>query len=103
MWTKEVTGFDAATERGKLDPFCPVRNVTPQFPPTMLIHGTEDTDVPYELSANMAKELARHKVVHELVTVRGAGHDLAGGEKKLVEEANDRALTFIRAQLKVKE
>ena len=51
--------------------FASVRNVTTDYPPTLLIHGTEDTDVPYELSADVAKELTRHKVSHELVTVRG--------------------------------
>ena len=100
LWTKEVTGFDPATERARLDPYCPVRNVTADYPPTMLIHGTDDTDVPYELSANMAKELARHKVKHELVTVKGAGHGLAGGDKILVQEANERALQFVRKHLK---
>src|SRR5262249_16868049 len=54
FWTREVTGFDPATQRMKIDPYCPVRNVTPEFPPTLLIHGTEDTDVPYDLSAAMA-------------------------------------------------
>jgi dipeptidyl aminopeptidase/acylaminoacyl peptidase len=53
LWTKEVTGFDPGTERAKLDPYCPVRNVSPGHPPTLLIHGTEDTDVPYALSAAM--------------------------------------------------
>ena len=71
LWTQEVTGFDPAADRAKLDPYCPVRNVSPEYPPTLLVHGTEDTDVPYELSADMAKELARHKVPHELVTVPG--------------------------------
>jgi hypothetical protein len=28
LWTKEVTGFDPATEKNKLDPYCPVRNIT---------------------------------------------------------------------------
>jgi acetyl esterase/lipase len=99
LWTKEVTGFDPATERGKLDPFCPVRNVTPSYPPLLMVHGTKDTDVPYELSAAMAKELARHGVAHELVTVPDAEHGLAGGDKKLVAEAHGRALAFIRNHL----
>src|SRR5438552_1580209 len=43
LWTKEVTGFDPAKDRKKLDPYCPVRNITPDYPPTLLIHGTEDT------------------------------------------------------------
>jgi dipeptidyl aminopeptidase/acylaminoacyl peptidase len=100
LWTREVTGYDAATERRKLDPYCPVRNVTPDYPPTLLVHGTEDADVPYDLSAAMAAELARHKVAHELITVRGAGHGLAGGDRKLADDARARALGFIRKQLK---
>lgn len=103
LWTKEVTGFDPVKQRDKLDPYCPVRNVSPDYPPTLLLHGTEDTDVPYELSAAMAKELARHKVAHELVTVPGAGHGLSGGDKQLVEKANARALVFIRQHLKTEK
>lgn len=99
LWTKEVTGYDLVTDARKLDQFCPVRNITPAYPPILMIHGTTDTDVPYELSANMAKELARHNVVHELITVQGAGHGLAGGERQAVDDANNRALAFIRKYL----
>ena len=100
LWTKEVTGFDPDKDRQALDAYCPVRNVSRVYPPTLLIHGTEDTDVPYEQSAAMSKELSRHKVPHELITVKGAGHGLAGGDKKLVGEAHERAAAFIRRHLK---
>ncbi len=100
LWTKEVTGFDPARDKQQLDRYCGVRNVTSEYPPTMLVHGTEDTDVPYEQSAAMAKELERHKVPHELVTVKGAGHGLSGGDPKLVEDAQQKALAFIRRHLK---
>ena len=93
-------GFDPVKDRPKLDPYCPVRNVTPDYPPTMLVHGTADTDVPYELSAAMAKELTRHKVAHELVRVDGAGHGLTPGDKKRADEAHEKALAFIRRHLK---
>jgi acetyl esterase/lipase len=99
LWTREVTGFDPQTDRKKLDPFCPVRNITPEYPPILMIHGTEDDDVPHELSAAMAKELARHKVAHELFTVEGAGHGLAGGDRKLIDDANAKAIDFIRKHL----
>jgi pimeloyl-ACP methyl ester carboxylesterase len=99
LWTREVTGFDPQKERARLDLYCPVRNVTADYPPTLLVHGTEDTDVPYEQSAAMAKELARHKVPHELVTVPGAGHGLSGGDKKQAEQARRKALAFLRAHL----
>jgi acetyl esterase/lipase len=99
LWTREVTGFDPQTEARKIDPYCPVRNLTADYPPTLLIHGTEDTDVPYELSADMSKALTRLKVTHELITVRGAGHGLDGGDKEAVADANERALAFIRKHL----
>ena len=100
LWTKEVTGFDPDTQRQQLDPYCPVRNVTGAYPPILMIHGTEDTDVPYELSAAMAGELARHRAPHELITVADAGHGLSGGDKQQVADAHARALAFIRRYLK---
>ena len=35
------------------------QNVTAQYPPTILVHGTADTDVPYECSVRMAVRLKR--------------------------------------------
>lgn len=102
LWTKVVTGFDPATDKSKLDPYCPVRNITAKYPPILMIHGTKDDDVPYELSANMARELARHKVAHELITVPDAGHGLSGGKRELIDKANRRALEFIREHLRNK-
>lgn len=103
LWVQEVTGLDPKSQGKEIDAFCPLRQVTPEYPPTLLIHGTTDTDVPYEQSADMARELARNKVEHELVTVPGAGHGLSGGEKKLIVEANEKALAFIRKHLKAGE
>ncbi len=103
LWTREVAGFDPVKERGKLDAYCPIRNVSAEYPPTLLIHGTADTDVPYEQSAAMDRELTRHKVQHELITVRGAGHGLSGGDKKLVEGSYDKAMAFIRQHLKAEK
>ena len=100
LWTREVTGFDPEKERAKLDPYCPVRNVSPSWPPTLLVHGTEDTDVPHDRSENMAREFEKHKVPHEFVSVPGAGHGLPGGDPKLVADAHARALAFIRKHLR---
>jgi acetyl esterase/lipase len=100
LWTRIVTGFDPQRERRKLDPFCPVRNVTSAYPPTLLVHGTKDNDVPYEQSANMARALERNKVPHELITVKGAGHGLAGGDPQAVEQAHRKALQFLGKYLR---
>jgi hypothetical protein len=48
----------------------------------------------------MDRALTLHKVEHELFRVEGAGHGLSGGDKKLVDQANDKAAAFIRARLK---
>ena len=43
----KVSGFDPHTEPEKSYPFMAVKNVTENYPPTLMIHGTADTDVPY--------------------------------------------------------
>jgi len=69
LWPKEVSGHDPDSEPDAFDPFCPIRNVTKDYPPTLLLHGDKDTDVPYEQSVMMAEELARAGVEHELITM----------------------------------
>ena len=78
LWPREVAGHDPDTEPRAFDRFCPVRNLSTKFPPTLLIHGTKDTDVPHEQSVVMDRELARHGVPHEFISVPGAGHGLGG-------------------------
>ena len=99
LWAKEVSGFDPGTEPRKFDPYCPVRNITPQYPPTLLLHGTADTDVPYQESADMDAALAKAGVVHELVTVEGGGHGIGNVDKAVRDAAFARATAFIRKQL----
>jgi acetyl esterase/lipase len=95
LWPKEVSTWDPHAEPHKFYPYMPVRNVTNEYPPTMLIHGTADTDVPYEQSVLMAKELERHGVEHELVTIPGAEHGLADGDPKEIDAAYAAALAFV--------
>lgn len=99
LWTKEVTGMEPGDRR--LDAYCPVRSVSRRYPPILMVHGTADTDVPYERSADMARALATHKVPHELVTVPGGDHGL-GGDRPEVAAAHARALSFIRGHLRGK-
>jgi len=95
-WSLEVTGIDAKQQPGALDKYCPVKLITSDYPPLMMVHGTADTDVPYSCSVDMDRELTRNKVPHELVTVPDAEHGLRDGDPKLVAEAQARALEFIR-------
>lgn len=100
LWSREVGGFDPQTERDKFKPYCPIQNLSPEYPPILMIHGTIDTDVPYDLSADMAKALAERKLPHELITVEGAGHGLSPGDKQLAADAHARGLEFIKRHLK---
>ena len=77
------------------DPFCPVRNISPEYPPTLLVHGTKDSDVPHEQSVLMDRELTRHGVRHELISVPGGGHGLGNVDRASVEGIYRRAVAFI--------
>jgi len=52
LWPKEVAGFDPDKEPRAFDRFCPIRNVTKDYPPTLLLHGDNDTDVPHQQSVD---------------------------------------------------
>jgi hypothetical protein len=47
----------------------------------------------------MARELTKHGVKHELLTLEGAEHGRRDGDPKKVAEANAWALEFIKEQL----
>jgi acetyl esterase/lipase len=74
LWPREVVGLDPDRDPRRFDPYCPVRTVDPDFPPTLLLHGTGDTDVPYQQSVEMAAALERAGVAHRLVTIPDGGH-----------------------------
>ena len=95
LWPKEVAGHDPDKEPKAFDPWCPVRNISARYPPTLLVHGSKDADVPYEQSEAMAKELKRQGVEHELITIPDAGHGLTGVPPTVVAKTQAQALAFI--------
>jgi acetyl esterase/lipase len=99
LWPREVAGLDPDAEPRAFDPYCPSRNVTDAYPPTLLIHGTADTDVPYEQSELMDRELARRGVEHELITVPGGSHGLGGTDPVLLADIRRRVLAFLAGHL----
>ncbi len=101
LWTKEVSGHDPAKEPALIDSYCPVRNVTAQYPPTFLIHGTKDTDVPYDQTVGMDKALTAKGVPHEFFTVKDGPHGLGGVDKKVVDDLYDRVVQFLNKQMGV--
>ncbi|MGA2328376.1 MAG: alpha/beta hydrolase [Bryobacteraceae bacterium] len=96
LWPKLVAGVDPLREARKLTPYCPVRHVTRRYPPAILLHGREDTDVPYEKSVEMAKALERNGVAHDLALLPGLGHGFDHDmDNPVVSGAFDRGLEFL--------
>jgi acetyl esterase/lipase len=95
LWTKEVSGFDPLTQPEQLHPYCPVQNVTRDYPPTLLAHGDKDTDVPYAQSALMNDMLERVGVEHEFITLHGAGHGFSHAQKEEYTAVLNHAISFL--------
>jgi acetyl esterase/lipase len=95
LWPKILTGHDPDTEPRAFDAFCPVRNITRDYPATLLIHGTKDTDVPYELSAEMAKELGAQGVAHEFITIPDGGHGFNRSDQDVAVRTYQQVVRFL--------
>lgn len=103
QWVNAVAGLDPVADRKKLAPFSPIRNLSPEYPPTMFLHGTADNDVPVEQSEAMAAALKLHDVPHELIVIEKGGHGLWGGDRKLIEQAFQQSMDYISMQLTAPE
>jgi len=87
IWPQEVSGFEREGIAEKISPFEPVHNVTAEYPPTLLIHGTSDTDVPFEESKMMAEQFEKHGVEYLLKPIDNGEHGFDGGDPKQIEAA----------------
>ena len=99
LFSNVLSGWDPHREPEKFYPYMPVRNVTSDYPPTAMIHGTADTDVPYVLSTMMADEFKKHSVPHVMLTVPDGEHGLGGGDPKGIEDVNRRGFDFLGRHL----
>ena len=95
LWPKVLTGHDPDAEPHAFDPFCPARNVTREYPPTLLIHGTKDTDVPYELSVQMDKELAAKGVAHKFISIPDGGHGFDRRNADIAARTYEQVVEFL--------
>jgi acetyl esterase/lipase len=104
LWARAVSGHDPATEPRFFERFCPIRNVTGEYPPTILLHGDRDDDVAYQQSVDMAKELTRCRVEQELITVKNGGHGFDSQKGGLKDPDNAerfrRVVEFVKRHVK---
>jgi acetyl esterase/lipase len=79
LWPNQVAGKDPLTQGPAFDAWCPVRNVDASWPPTLLLHGTADSDVPYEQSVQMRDAVIGAGAACELITIEDGPHSFERG------------------------
>lgn len=102
LWSSKVGGRDPATEPNWFTQYCPAENVggeSPEYPPTLLLHGDADTDVPYPQSVHMERRLVEAGIEHKLITIPGGPHGFDrspdGADGSDVAEALDTVVRFL--------
>lgn len=73
-WPLLVTNHDPEKEAAWFTRYCPVKNINANYPPVLLIHGDKDTDVPFEQSVLMDRELELKKIKHKFIRMKNYGH-----------------------------
>ena len=74
LWPMEVVGADGPSAAEILAKFSPSLHVSADFPPTMLLHGTKDNDVPFDESERMAAALTKQKIPYRFLRMQGYDH-----------------------------
>lgn len=97
-WAALVSGYPDAEVRGALASYCPIRAVDARYPPTFLLHGSADTDVPVEQSIAVHERLVQAGIDARLYIVPDGWHGFEGAWEKKPEEF-DRVIQFFRQAL----
>ena len=102
VWPQEVSGHDPESEKQWYLGYEPIRNISKNYPPVILLHGEKDTDVPFEQSFLMAEELKLQGVEFEFVNNPDWGHgfDYAGLKDPSVKDAFHKVIDFLEKHLK---
>jgi acetyl esterase/lipase len=101
-WPLEVSGHDPVTEAAWFGAYEPVQNVTSGYPPTMLLHGRADTDVPFSAAERMAAALEEQGVARVFVSRAGWNHvfDQAEADSPDLQAALRQVLAFLEEYVK---
>ena len=74
-------------EREKAADISPILFVSPDDPPTLLIHGDADTTVNISHSQRMIKALQDNSIKSDFITLPGAGHGFRGADAEKAQAA----------------
>lgn len=100
-------GYGADKLVGKETLISPVHHVRESLPPTMVMHGTADTTVPYANAVDFTTAMREAGNICELVTFAGVSHGFFNGSYFRARNGDtnfnvsmDRAIEFIKNNLK---
>jgi acetyl esterase/lipase len=101
-WPLEVSGHDPTKETAWFKPYEPVRNISADYPPTMLLHGQADTDVPFAVAKRMVAELEESSVPYEFIKQANWGHvfDQMEAGSPAVQDALQQVVAFLDKHVK---
>jgi acetyl esterase/lipase len=101
---RQLIGYEPGTPAGDMKEarkkkVSPITYVTADDPPMMIVHGDADVIVPFAHAEVMFNRLKAVGVEVDLVTIKGGKHWVSGAG---YPEAGNKAVPFIKKQLKVK-
>ena len=74
-------------EKEKAPDYSPIVHVSPDDPPTLLIHGDKDDLVPISNSKIIHEAFQKNNVKTQFITIEGAGHGFRGEDAKRASAA----------------
>ncbi|MFJ7727592.1 alpha/beta hydrolase [Neobacillus sp. NPDC097160] len=99
-WIEEITGIHPEGNKEELKKYCPIYNITSDYPPTLLLHGTKDTDVPYEQAVFMRAAIKKEAVEAKLITIHNGEHVFDKDfHNPVVQNALKQVIDFLHTHL----
>lgn len=95
LWLPEVTGRTLPGDLAWLHQYCPLHHIDENFPPTMLVHGRDDSDVPATESDSLAATLQSKGVTHAYHSLECVGHGFSGAPVELVQSTERAVAAFL--------
>lgn len=97
---RQLIGYEPGTPAADLSTrlvkdVSPISFATKDDPPVMQVHGDKDDIVPLEHASTLHRKLTSLSVRSELVTIKGARHEVAGAGDQVTREATE----FVRQYL----
>jgi acetyl esterase/lipase len=74
-------------DKAKAPDYSPIVHVSPDDPPTLLIHGDQDDLVPISNSRVIYEAFQKNNVKTQFITIEGAGHGFRGEDAKRASAA----------------